>query len=79
MTQLYIYIYPLFFRFYSHVGHYRVLNRVPYAIQFPGGVVVMDPPANAGESKTQEINSTKSKASSRISRLIAKKHFLNAC
>ena len=31
---------------------------------------------NLGESKTQEINSTKSKASSRISRLIAKKTFL---
>ena len=46
-----LYIYPLFFRFYSHVGHYRVLNRVPYAIQFPGGVVVMDPPANAGDSE----------------------------
>jgi len=50
VTQLYIYIYPLFFRFYSHVGHYRVLSRVPYAIQFPGGVVVMNPPANAGDS-----------------------------
>ena len=48
MSQLYIY--PLFFRFYSHVGHYRVLSRVPYAIQFPGGVVVMNPPANAGDS-----------------------------
>ena len=31
---------------------------------------------NLGESKTQEINRTKRKASSRISRLIAKKTFL---
>ena len=29
MNQLYIYIYPLFFRFFSHTGHYRVLSRVP--------------------------------------------------
>ena len=27
-----LYIYPLFFRFYSHIGHYRVLSRVPCAI-----------------------------------------------
>ena len=27
------YIYPLFFRFFSHIGHYRVLSRVPCAIQ----------------------------------------------
>ena len=33
VTQLYIYIYPLFFRFYSHMCHYRVLSRVPCAIQ----------------------------------------------
>ena len=25
--------YPLFFRFFSHTGHYRVLSRVPCAIQ----------------------------------------------
>ena len=25
VNQLYIYIYPLFFRFFSHIGHYRVL------------------------------------------------------
>ena len=30
---IYIYIYPLFFRLSSHIGHYRVLTRVPYAIQ----------------------------------------------
>ena len=33
VTQLYIYIYPLFFRFFSHIGHYRVLSIVPCAIQ----------------------------------------------
>ena len=33
MNQLYIYIYPLFFRFFFHIGHYRVLSRVPCAIQ----------------------------------------------
>ena len=26
VNLLHIYIYPLFFRFFSHVGHYRVLN-----------------------------------------------------
>ena len=34
MKQLYIYIYPLFFRFFSHVDHYRVLSRVPCATQW---------------------------------------------
>ena len=29
----YIYIYPLFFRFFSHIGHYRVCRRVPCALQ----------------------------------------------
>ena len=33
VNQLYIYIYPLCFRFFSHIGHYRVLSRVPCAIQ----------------------------------------------
>ena len=28
-NQLYVYVYPLFFRFYSYIGHYRVLGRVP--------------------------------------------------
>ena len=27
--QLCIYMYPLFFRFFSHIGHYGVLSRVP--------------------------------------------------
>ena len=33
VNQLYIYIYPLFFRLFSHTHHYRVLSRVPCAIQ----------------------------------------------
>ena len=32
VSQLHIHIYPLFFRFFSHIGHYRVLSRVPCAI-----------------------------------------------
>ena len=28
-----LYIYPLFFSFFSHIGHQRVLSRVPCAIQ----------------------------------------------
>ena len=30
MIQLYIY--PSFFRFFSHIGYYRILSRVPWAI-----------------------------------------------
>ena len=30
--NLYIRVYPLFFRFFSHVGHHRVLGRVSCAI-----------------------------------------------
>ena len=30
VNQLYIYL--LFFRFFSHIGHYRVLNRAPCAV-----------------------------------------------
>ena len=33
MNQVYIYVYPLFILFFSHIGHYRVLSRVPCAIQ----------------------------------------------
>ena len=33
VIQLYIYIQPLFFRFFSHIGYYRILSRVPCAIQ----------------------------------------------
>ena len=30
-----LYVYPLFFfSFFSHIGHYRVLSRVPCAIQY---------------------------------------------
>ena len=32
VNQLYIYIYPLFFRFFFHVVHYGVLTSVPWAI-----------------------------------------------
>ena len=39
MNQLYIYIYLLFFRFFFHIGHYRVLSRVPGG-QFVGTVCV---------------------------------------
>ena len=33
VTQLHIYIYPLFFRFFSHLGCYKVLGRISCAIQ----------------------------------------------
>ena len=33
LNQLYTHIYPLFFKFFSHIGHYRVLSRVPCAVQ----------------------------------------------
>ena len=33
VNQLYIYIYTLFFRLFSHIGHYRVLSRLSCAIQ----------------------------------------------
>ena len=32
-NQLHICTYPLFFRLFSHIGHYRALSRVPCAIQ----------------------------------------------
>ena len=32
VNQSCMYIYPLFFRFFSHTGDYRVLSRVPCAI-----------------------------------------------
>ena len=32
VSQLYIYIYPFFFRFFSHIGCYRILSRAPCAI-----------------------------------------------
>ena len=31
--QLYIHIYLFFFRFFSHIGYYRVVSRVLCAIQ----------------------------------------------
>ena len=33
VNQLYICMYPLFFRFFSHLGYYRVLSRVSCAIE----------------------------------------------
>ena len=33
VIQLCIYIYPFFFRFFSHISYYRILNRVPCAVQ----------------------------------------------
>ena len=33
VRQLYIYIYQLFFRFFSIIGYYKILNIVPCAIQ----------------------------------------------
>ena len=32
ILQLHIYMYPLFFRLFSHISYYRVLSRVPCAI-----------------------------------------------
>ena len=37
---LYKYKHPLFFRFFSHIDHYRVLSRVPTAIQY-GPVILI--------------------------------------
>ena len=34
VIQLYIHIYSFFFRFFSRIGYYRVLSRVPCAIQY---------------------------------------------
>ena len=33
VIQLYIYICSFFFRFFTHIGYYRVLSRVPCAVQ----------------------------------------------
>ena len=30
---MYIYIYPLFFRLFFHIGYHRVLSKAPYALQ----------------------------------------------
>ena len=42
VSQVYMHIYPLFFRFFSHIGHYRVLSRVPYALQLFSRSVMSD-------------------------------------
>lgn len=34
VIQLYVYLYPLLFRFFPHMGHYRIFSRVPCAIQW---------------------------------------------
>ena len=33
VNQLYIYTYPLFFGFPSHLGHHRALSSIPWAIR----------------------------------------------
>ena len=33
MIQLYKYVYLFFFKLFSHLGYYRVLSRVPCAVQ----------------------------------------------
>ena len=33
VSQPYVYIYPFFFGFPSHLDHHRVLSRVPCAVQ----------------------------------------------
>ena len=32
--QFYVYLYPLSFRFFPHIGRYRELRRVPCATQY---------------------------------------------
>ena len=32
-TFFFLYIYPFFFRFFSHIGYYKIFSRVSYAIQ----------------------------------------------
>lgn len=33
VIQLHIYIYLIFFKFFSYLDYYRVLSKVPFAIQ----------------------------------------------
>ena len=33
-TLFFLFFNPLFSRFFPHIGHYRVLSRVPYARQY---------------------------------------------
>ena len=33
VIQIYMFTHPLFFRFFSHIDHHRILGRVPCAIQ----------------------------------------------
>ena len=40
VIQLYIYIYLFFFKFFSHLGYYRILGRVPcYHVVYPATVL----------------------------------------
>ena len=34
VIQVYIYMYLFFFKFFSHLGYYRVLTRVPCVIRY---------------------------------------------
>ena len=34
VIQLCVYMYLFFFKFFSHLGYYRILSRVPCAIQW---------------------------------------------
>ena len=42
MIQSYINIYPLFFRLFSHIGHYRILSRAPCTIQVLVSILYTD-------------------------------------
>ena len=33
VTQFYMYMYLLFLKFFSHLGHYRILSSIPCAIE----------------------------------------------
>ena len=33
VNQLYVYLYPLFLKFLSHLCHYRAPGRVPWAVE----------------------------------------------
>ena len=34
VIQLYIYMYPFFFKFFSHLGYYSILNKFPCIVQY---------------------------------------------
>ena len=41
---------PFFFRFFSIIGYYKILNLFPCAMGFPGGSVIKNVPANTGDT-----------------------------